>query len=128
MTMDEFEQVVCDALDALPERFASALDNVQIAVEDEPDPDLLAGLSEDDGTTDQPLELFGLYDGVSLPERAAYGYGLAEVPDVITVFKGPHERASFSRDEIVHEVRKTVIHEIGHYFGLSDERLEEMGY
>ena len=71
-------------------------------------------------------ELLGLYDGVSLPDRAD-GYD-SDVPDVITVFKGPHERCFGSRAEIVEEIGKTVVHEIGHYFGIDDARLYEMGY
>ena len=71
-------------------------------------------------------ELLGLYDGVSLPDRAD-GYD-GDLPDVITVFKGPHERCFGSRTELVAEIGKTVVHEIGHYFGIDDARLREMGY
>lgn len=128
MTHEEFEQTVAEALDLIPDRFIEALDNIVILVEDEPsdyqldmldDPYSLGGSFHND-------ELLGLYDGVNLVERAD-GYEL-DAPDVITIFQGPHERCFSTRSEMVAEIRKTVIHEIGHYFGIDDERLREMGY
>ena len=128
MSPEEFEQTVAEALDLIPDRFIEALDNIVVVVEDEPDEYHL-------GTLDDPYslggsfhddELLGLYDGVNLVERAD-GYEL-DAPDVITIFQGPHERCFSSRREMVAEIRKTVIHEIGHYFGIDDERLHEMGY
>ncbi len=121
MSDEEFEGAVQEAIDGIPARFMDALDNVAIMVQDEPDPS-----QRDAVGTSAHGELLGLYEGVSLPERAE-GYEL-DAPDVITIFKGPHERAFRGRYEIVEQVRKTVIHEIGHYFGLDDERLHEMGY
>ena len=96
--------------------------------EDEPNDYHLETLEEPDclGASVCDNELLGLYDGVSLPDRAD-GYD-SDVPDVITVFKGPHERCFGSRAEIVEEIGKTVVHEIGHYFGIDDARLYEMGY
>lgn len=128
MTDHEFESAVEEALERIPERFLDALENVAVVVEDEPndyhldaldDPDCLGASMVDD-------ELLGLYDGVSLPDRAD-GYD-GDIPDVITVFKGPHERCFGSREEVVEEIGKTVVHEIGHYFGIDDARLHEMGY
>ncbi len=128
MTDREFESAVEEALERIPERFLDALENVAVVVEDEPndyhldaldDPDCLGASMVDD-------ELLGLYDGVSLPDRAD-GYD-GDIPDVITVFKGPHERCFGSREEVVEEIGKTVVHEIGHYFGIDDARLHEMGY
>ena len=128
MTGEEFEQAIEDALDEMPEQFLDALDNIVIIAEDEPDeyhlsagedPETLAGAYQEG-------ELLGLYEGVNLVERAD-GYEM-DAPDVITFFKGPHERLFETREEIVPEIGKTVIHEIGHYFGIDDERLEEMGY
>lgn len=128
MTDSEFESAVEEALERIPERFLDALENVAVVVEDEPngyhldaldDPDCLGASMVDD-------ELLGLYDGVSLPDRAD-GYD-GDIPDVITVFKGPHERCFGSREEVVEEIGKTVVHEIGHYFGIDDARLHEMGY
>lgn len=128
MTDSEFESAVEEALERIPERFLDALENVAVVVEDEPndyhldtldDPYCLGASVRDD-------ELLGLYDGVSLPDRAD-GYD-GDIPDVITVFKGPHERCFGSREEVVEEIGKTVVHEIGHYFGIDDARLHEMGY
>lgn len=137
MTDDEFEAAIEDALETIPPRFMEALENIEIVMQDEPDPEQLASLDyEDDGygygdgadeaDGGEVGELFGLYEGIALTERGDYGW--CEVPDVITIFKGPHERAFDSREQVVEEIGKTVIHEIGHYFGLGDEKLYEMGY
>lgn len=128
MTDEEFEAAVEEALASIPERFLEALENVAVVVEDEPDDYHFGILDEPDcrGASVQGDELLGLYDGVSLPDRAD-GYD-GDLPDVITVFKGPHERCFDSRAELVAEIGKTVVHEIGHYFGIDDERLLEMGY
>lgn len=122
MTDEEFEGAVQEALDGMPDQFMDALENVAIMVQDEPE----AYQLEELGAEDAPGELLGLYEGVNLLERAD-GYDM-DLPDVITIFKGPHERLFSSRDEVVSQARKTVIHEIGHYFGLDDDRLHEMGY
>ncbi len=118
MDRRDFERVVEEALAGLPEPFASRLDNVAVVIEDEPDPDDLddAGLPEDE-------ELFGLYMGVPLTERLDYHMVL---PDRILIFQGPHLR-HFSPTELPGEIRKTVIHEIAHFFGIDDDRLDEMG-
>ncbi len=128
MTDSEFESAVEEALGCIPERFLDALENVAVVVEDEPNDYHLETLEEPDclGASVCDNELLGLYDGVSLPDRAD-GYD-SDVPDVITVFKGPHERCFGSRAEIVEEIGKTVVHEIGRYFGIDDARLYEMGY
>lgn len=120
MTDDEFEQAVQDALDSIPEAFLRAMDNVMIAVADEPDARHVM-LSDEGG------EVLGFYDGVSLADRGAW-YGEGEMPDTVTIFKGPHERCFDSREEIVEEIRKTVVHEIGHHFGMDDDALHAMGY
>lgn len=127
MTEEEFEQAVEEAIDGIPEQFLAALENVAITVQDEPDDYQLEALDDPElpGTA-QDDELLGLYDGVSLLERSD-GYEM-DAPDVITIFQGPHERCFSTRSEMVREIRKTVIHEIGHYFGIDDERLHEMGY
>lgn len=111
-TDDEFDALVEAAIDSIPERFLDELDNVIFAVEDEPD----------DGET------LGWYDGVSLLERGGSYGAVSDYPDCITVFKGPHERLSDDRDVIAEEVRKTVVHEVGHYFGMTEEQVEAMGY
>lgn len=153
MTDEEFEAAVEEALDAMPEQFLDALQNIAIVWEEEPnayhlygdDPEVeswgghgdpgvqsqsdatLGDAEAPDGFDDAlPDDLLGLFDGLSIVERAN---GLDDdVPDVITVFKGPHERCFSSREEIVTEIGKTIIHELGHYFGLEDDKLYDMGY
>ena len=178
MTDEEFEAAIQEALDAMPEQFMEALENVAVTWEEEPSAYHL-GLVDDDseedggwneewdgeedgpwdgdddedvpwngdesadgeglggvewaGGTDAPDgyepgpgDLLGLFDGLSIVERAD-GYD-DDIPDVITVFKGPHERCFQSREQIVAEIGKTVIHELGHYFGLEDDQLYDMGY
>lgn len=124
----EFELAIDEAIESIPSKFIDSLENVVIVAENEP-------TIEDAAIAEDPLEpsgtissgeVLGLYDGISLIERGEF-YDMAE-PDVITIFKGPHERLCNSREQIVEEIAKTVIHEIGHHFGLSDERLHEMGY
>ena len=123
MTEDEFEQAVEEALEGMPKQFMEALDNVAIVIEDEPAQDqCLTADPEDPGAG----EVLGFYDGIPLTERdGRYDFAM---PDMIYVFKGPHERCFSSREQVVEEIRKTVVHEIGHYFGLDDETLYDMGY
>ena len=113
-----FEELVADALDSLPEEIAAAMENVEVVVEDEPSLEDLARLPR--GHT-----LLGLYHGVPLTNR--YGYGNM-MPDKISIFRGPITRAARTRDAIREQVRRTVIHEIAHHFGISDERLHELGW
>lgn len=111
----EFERVVEEALESLPARFAALVENVVIAVEEEPSPEDLDGIEEDD---DGDSELLGIYRGVALTERT---HDMPLLPDEIAVFRGPINRVAITRDEAVEEVRETVMHELGHYFGLDDE-------
>jgi predicted Zn-dependent protease with MMP-like domain len=110
-----FERLVEEALDGLPEEFAEMLENVAVVVEEEPDPAVLAdfGMGEDE-------ELLGLYLGVPLPER---GSQYQSLPDRVAIYRGPVLRLCGSRREVVREVRDTVVHELGHYFGLDDEEM-----
>lgn len=130
MTNDRFEAMVEDAIDSIPDRFFNELENVVFAVEDEPSEEQLAGADEDNSVREGD-ELLGLYDGTPMTERDSY-YGTGELPDVITIFRGPHERCFGDGPDaeaaIAEEVRRTVIHEVGHYFGNDDETLEAMGY
>ena len=130
LTNKEFEDAVQEALDSIPRRFMDALDNVAIAIQDEPDDWQLESADEGYGSQDEESgELLGLYDGVSLAERGdGYGEFGFEEPDIVTIFKGPHERSFDSREQIVEEVRRTVVHEIGHYFGMDEDDIERMGY
>ena len=82
---------------------------------------------EFDGLFTEDGDLLGLYDGVSLYDRGD-GYGVGDYPDTITIFKGPHERLGGNREETLEEVRRTVIHEVAHYFGMDEEQVDDMGY
>ena len=119
MERQTFERLVHLALSSIPEDFRRRLDNVDIIVEDWPSPDQLAGHL----VHDEEL-LLGLYEGVPLTERADY---LAILPDRITIFQGSIESICASNDEIVKEVRTTIVHEVAHHFGIDDERLHELG-
>jgi predicted Zn-dependent protease with MMP-like domain len=114
-----FEQHVADALASIPRRFRKAMQNLAIVVEDEPSPDLLADMD-----IEPPDTLLGLYQGTPLTERS-WGFGNA-LPDRVLIFQGPHERASDDEDDLVVAIGETLIHEIGHYFGLSEEEIEEI--
>ena len=113
MSEDEFAEAVDDALDSLPDEIARAIAeaNVVILIEEEPDPG---------------QDLMGLYVGVPLDRRSMFD-GYAE-PDRILIFSGPLRRMCRSRSELVAQIRVTVLHEVGHLFGLSDERLHELGW
>ena len=119
LTRREFQHVVREAIDSLPKRFADMVENVVIAVEEEPNRDDLASFEpDDDPETEQ--ELLGIYRGVPLTERS---HDMTLLPDEIAIFRGPINRVTYTRQEAVHEVRETVIHELGHYFGLADEEM-----
>ncbi|HUP62442.1 MAG TPA: metallopeptidase family protein [Thermoanaerobaculia bacterium] len=111
----EFDRVVEEALAGLPPEFAELLENVAIVVEEEPSDDDLDAL-EDGGEDD---ELLGIYRGISRIERTHDR--LPALPDQIAIFRGPILRLARSRREAVREIRDTVIHELGHYFGLHDD-------
>lgn len=117
ISREQFEQLVEKAVESLPEDFAALLDNVVVLVEEEPSADDLAEVGME---ADEEDELFGLYQGVNLLERdTAY----SALPDRITIFRGPILRACTSRREVLREVRDTVIHELGHYFGMEEEQM-----
>jgi predicted Zn-dependent protease with MMP-like domain len=112
MRSEEFESLVEEALDSLPEQFASLLHNIAIVVEEEPSDDDLDVLEDDDA------ELLGIYRGTPMTERS---YDMVLMPDQIAIFRGPILRVARTRREAVREIRETVIHELGHYFGLGDD-------
>ena len=114
-----FEKLVADALRTIPRRFRDAMSNLAIVVEDEPSPELLEEME-----IEPPDTLFGLYQGVPLTERH-WGYGNT-LPDRILLFQGPLERDSDDDDDLVVGIGETLIHEVGHYFGLSEEEIEEI--
>ncbi|WP_073480252.1 metallopeptidase family protein [Streptoalloteichus hindustanus] len=111
MTRARFEELVADALDLIPEELAAAMRNVVVLVEDRhpSDPDLL-----------------GLYEGIALTERDSQYGGV--LPDRIFVFREPLLAMCEDEDEVVDEIAITVIHEVGHHFGIDDERLHELGW
>ena len=112
----EFEELVARALDGLPPDFARLLDNVAVVVEEEPAAEDLLEV----GLDPEVDELFGLYQGVPLSERDSFYEAL---PDRVAVYRGPILRCCESRREVIREVRDTVIHELGHHFGLDDEEM-----
>ena len=114
-----FERLVRRALDALPVDVSAMLDNVEVVVEDEPTAEQIGRRASNTET------LFGLYEGVPLTERGS-GYSLV-LPDKITIFRGPLERAFGSPVEVAREVRITVVHELGHHLGFEEDRLAELG-
>ena len=117
MNRTAFERHVSDALATIPRRFRDAMRNIAIVVEDEPGATLLREME-----IEPPDTLFGLYQGVPLTERR-WDYGNS-LPDRIVLFQGPHEREARDDDDLIGSIGETLIHEIGHYFGLSEEEIE----
>jgi predicted Zn-dependent protease with MMP-like domain len=120
MTREQFQALVEEAIDAIPARFAREVKNVAICIEDEPSDELL-----DDMEMGPDDILLGLYQGVPLPERGA-GHGNV-LPDRITLFQRTiEEECDGDEDEIVVAIGETLIHELGHYFGLSEDEIMEI--
>ena len=119
MRRREFEELVRRALDALPPAFLERMDNVDVLVEAWPSEHVAR---EMDLANDETL--YGLYHGVPLTDREGYNLTL---PDTITIFQGPIEDDCATSEEIVEQVRDTVVHEVAHHFGISDAQLEEWG-
>jgi predicted Zn-dependent protease with MMP-like domain len=109
---EEFEELVVEALDALPPALGEAMRNVAVVVEDESPPG--------------GPELLGLYQGIPLTARGDWYAGV--LPDRISIFRGPVLRHCSSRAEVVEQVRVTVVHEIAHHFGIDDDTLDDLGY
>jgi predicted Zn-dependent protease with MMP-like domain len=113
-----FEQLVADALDEVPDELAAEMENVAVVVEEWPSPAQHAGRA---GT------LLGLYEGIPLTRRGPVSYaGVA--PDKITIFRGPICARARDESELAAQVRITVLHEVGHYFGIDDDRLRDLGW
>jgi predicted Zn-dependent protease with MMP-like domain len=112
LATEEFESLVADALDTIPPDLRAAMRNVAIFIEDESPPN-------------GPV-LLGLYEGIPLTDRGDWYSGVQ--PDRITIYRLPILRICQTSDEVVTEVRTTVVHEIAHHFGISDARLDELGY
>ncbi len=105
----EFESLVAKVMASIPENFRDFLENVAMMIEDEPPEDM--------------PDVMGFYEGVPLVERSM---GDTILPDCITLYKGPIERACRTRAEIEAEVRLTILHEVGHLFGLEESQLEQL--
>jgi len=119
MTRRQFEALVERALRRLPRKFGDKLANIAVVVEDWPDDETLADLG-----IEPPDTLYGLYRGVDLTHRdSSYGNVL---PDTVTIYQGPIEEDCADEEEMAELVRETVIHELGHYFGLDDETMERI--
>ena len=119
MDRKQFENLVAEALASIPRRFKKAMQNIAIVVEDEPSAELLEEME-----IEPPDTLLGLYQGIPLTERGwAHGNAL---PDRILIFQGPHQRDAEDEDDLVVAIGETLIHEIGHYFGMSEEQIEEI--
>ena len=116
MTLDideeEFERLVIDELDALPDEMVEGLDNVVFVTEDRPE--------------DGSLDLLGIYEGVALTERGQYGFG--ELPDRIVLFREPLLAVSDDLEELKDQIHVTLVHEIAHFYGIDDEQLHELGW
>lgn len=116
-----FERFVESELDALPERYAARLENVHVVIEDEPSDETLVSLGYDP----RHDTLFGLYEGTPLGERSLDGFSM---PDRITLYYRPLSRSFRTHSRIRREIRKTIIHEVAHFFGMDDEEIEDLGY
>jgi predicted Zn-dependent protease with MMP-like domain len=114
----EFEHLVDEALEELPEELAARISNLHIVIQDLPEPE-----DVEDGDVEGVL---GLYEGIPLTERASDYYGF--LPDRITLYKSNIESEAGTPDEVREVVRRTVIHEVAHHFGIDDDRLDELGW
>ena len=119
MTRAEFESLLVEAIALIPGRFRREMKNLALVVEEEPSQDLLEEME-----IEPPDSLYGLYQGTPLPERTwAFGN---QLPDRITLFQRPIEEDCEDEDEVRAVIGETLIHEVGHYFGLSEEEIEEI--
>ena len=109
--LEQFEAMVVEALDLLPDDMVSGLDNVVFLVEESPP---------------EGEAVLGIYEGVALTERGDYGYG--ELPDRIVIYRAPLIEMCESLEELAREIHVTLVHEIAHYFGIDDEQLHELGW
>lgn len=117
---DEFDELVTEAIEEVPEEFRERLDNVEIVVEEEPSPQILKEMGLGRGM------LLGLYQGV--PQTKRNTWAMPVLPDRITIYRRPILAICRTREQVVRQVRKTVVHEIAHHFGIGDARLRRLGY
>jgi predicted Zn-dependent protease with MMP-like domain len=121
LSEDEFEELVVAALDTLPEDLLELMNNIEVTVERAPSRHQMRRVGLRSGT------LLGLYEGIPLTARNSSSYSLV-VPDKITIFQRPIEGICSTHEEVVAQVRKTVVHEVAHHFGIGEERLREFGW
>jgi len=119
MTREQFTELVEEALKEIPKRFRDEMKNVAVVVEDEPPAHVLEEME-----IEPPDSLYGLYQGTPLPERSFSAP--IQFPDRITLYQKPIEEDCEDEDEIRAVIGETLIHEVGHYFGLSEEEIEEI--
>ena len=117
MTRAQFERLVAEAVTLIPSRFRREMKNLALVIEPEPSPELLEEME-----IEPPDSLYGLYQGTPLPERT-WGFGNS-LPDRITLYQRPIEEDCEDEDEMRIVIGETLIHEVGHYFGLSEEEIE----
>jgi Uncharacterized protein conserved in bacteria len=121
MTDEEFEDAVDEALDEIPEEFQSKIENLDFIVEDYPSPEVQRQMGASRGG------LLGLYTGVPQKHRSPSWYG-GVLPDRIYLYKKNIEAISRDREDLKYQIQSVVLHEIGHYFGIDDKRLRELGF
>jgi predicted Zn-dependent protease with MMP-like domain len=115
LSESEFQELVRAALDSLPEPYAQFIDDVAVVVEDNAPREILDDLEIDDEN-----ELLGMYHGLSLNKESFFQAG-GNLPARISIYRGPIMRLCRTKEEVIQEIRDTVVHEIGHHFGLSDD-------
>lgn len=120
MKHEEFERLVVKALEDLPQVFKDSLENVDVVVEEEPTAEQAASVD-----ASHRRMVLGLYQGVPLSRRSHY-YGMV-MPDKVSIFRKNIERVCKNKEDIVHLVSHTVQHELAHHFGISDQRLKDLG-
>lgn len=119
MNNDEFNEVIKEAMDGLPDEFSLSLKNIEIVVEERPPREIVKEMGKN-------CLLLGLYQGVPLSKRGHYYAGV--LPDKISIYKEAILKISSDHNDAVENIKKTLLHELGHYFGISDRRLRELGY
>jgi predicted Zn-dependent protease with MMP-like domain len=119
LTPKEFERIVVSALKGLPRSLKNRMENIDVVIEEQASPDLLSEMG-----LRSPFDLLGLYQGIPIDQRGFY-YGNV-LPDKITLFQLPIESVCRTKEGVAKKVREVVIHEVGHYFGLDEEQLEEL--
>ncbi len=121
LSRKRFEALVVRAMETIPEMIRAQMDNIDVVVEQRPTKAQRASL---DLAPDDLL--FGLYEGTPLTQRGVFTEAL--LPDKITIFQGPLEDACATEEEMAEEIRRTVVHEIAHHFGIDEGKLAELGY